>query len=517
MRLLAPILIAAGMLAATAHGADRPNVLFLCVDDWNDWVGCLGEDEVKTPHMDRLAARGILFTNAHCASPVCNPSRAAVMSGLRPFETGVYENGAPLQLALPDGRLTLPQLFRAGGYLSHGAGKIYHDQIGFNFPSDWDHFYLWNELYRTWGWECGYSRAPDPQPEPRPAAKITSKTKRNFDFAPLACPDREMPDFKSTSYGVEFLGREHPQPFFLAVGQFRPHLPWFVPEKYFDLYPIDEIKTPPVLEGDVDDLPEIAKQRALDRNSKHAEIVRLGEWERAVQAYKACISFADAQIGRLLDALDAGPHRDNTIVVLWSDHGYHLGEKGHWHKRTLWERSTHVPLIFVVPGVTRAGSTCDNPVDLTSIYPTLAELAGLPGASKRSLVPMLEEPGRRVDSVALTSHTRGNHAVRSHTHRYIRYSDGSEELYDHRADPNEWHNLAGDGGSEKVIASLREHLPESEAPAAPDYYRGTALIKLDGEGYTWGRKSEIAGDPAYVNAARLKSKAWQAAAKEHEN
>ena len=215
------------LLAPLAPAA--PNVLFLCVDDWNDWVGCLGNEQVKTPNMDRLAARGTLFSNAHCAAPVCNPSRAAVMSGLRPFETGVYENGSPLQLALPDGRLTLPQYFREHGYLSHGSGKVYHDQIGFNFPEDWDHFFLWEETYRKWAWECGYSRPPDPQPERRPFAKITAKTKRNFDFAPLACADSEMPDFKSTSYGVEFLKKGHDRPFFLAVGQFRPHVPWFVP------------------------------------------------------------------------------------------------------------------------------------------------------------------------------------------------------------------------------------------------------------------------------------------------
>jgi len=502
-------------LSLTSHA--KPNVLFLCVDDWNDWVGCLGDGSVHTPNMDRLAAMGTLFTNAHCAAPVCNPSRAAVMSGFRPSTTGVYENGSPLQLALPKGHLTVPQYFRKHGYVSHGSGKIYHDQIGFNFPKDWDHYFLWNETYRSWAWECGYSRPPDPQPDPRPFAKITSKTKRNFDFAPLACEDSEMPDFKSTDYAVQFLKQEHDRPFFLAVGQFKPHLPWFAPKKYFDLYPIEDIQLPPVLEGDIDDLPPIAKKRAVDRASKHDQVQQLGEWKKAIQGYKACISFADAQIGRVLDALEAHPDKDNTAIVLWSDHGYHLGEKQHWHKRTLWERSTHVPLIFIVPGLTKPGSVCENAVDLMAIYPTLVELAKLPGNSAIagegvSLVSMLREPTKESDTIALTTHGSGNHAVRSRTHRYIRYRDGSEELYDHRSDPNEWHNIAGKADSKVVIAQLRKRLPQSEAAEAPDYYKGTALIRVTGETYDWKRKEAVAGDSAYVNAAKLKAKAWKAAA-----
>ena len=505
-----------GAFLCAGAQAERPNVLFLCADDWNDWIGCLGSGQAKTPNVDRLAKMGCLFTNAHCAAPVCNPSRAAVMSGLRPSTTGVYENSSPLHLALPDGHLTLPGYFRKHGYVTHGGGKIYHDVIGFNHPDDWDHFFLWNEIYRKWAWECGYSRPPDPQPERRPVAEITAKTKRNFDFAPLDCDDRAMPDFKSTSYAIEFLKQAHDRPFFLAVGQFRPHVPWFVPQKYFDLYPLGEIELPPVLESDIDDLPAIAKKRAVDKNSKHAELVKLGEWKKAVQGYMACISFADAQIGRVLDALDASAYKNNTIIVLWSDHGYHLGEKGHWHKRTLWERSTRVPLIFVVPGLTQTGSRCNNPVDLMSLYPTLVELAKLPAVTGSSLVPMLRNPSEIRNTVALTTHKRGNHAVRSHTHRYIRYSDGSEELYDHREDPNEWHNLVGSEEAGATTAVLKKHLPKSEAKEAPDYYRGTALLRLSGDTYDWKSRDGAAGDPNYVNAARLKSKAWQDAAKKHE-
>lgn len=393
-----------------------------------------------------------------------------------------------MQLALPEGHLTLPQYFRKQGYVSHGSGKIYHDQIGFNFPQDWDHYFLWNETYRTWAWVCGYSRRPDPQPDPRPFAKITSKTKRNFDFGPVACEDSEMPDFKSAGYAVQFLKQEHDRPFFLAVGQFKPHLPWFAPQEYFDLYPIEEIELPPVLENDIDDLPPIAKKRAVDRASKHDHVQAFGEWKKAIQGYQACISFANVQIGRVLDVLDVLDTRsdkDNTNIVLWSDHGYLLGEKQHWHKRTLWERSTHVPLIFVVPGLTKLGSICENAVDLMAIYPTLVELAGLEpnetvAGQGMSLVSMLRELSKEHDTIALTTHGSGNHAVRSRTHRYICYRDGSEELYDHRSDPNEWHNLASKADAKAIITELRQHLPQTEAADAPDYYKGTALIRVTG-------------------------------------
>jgi choline-sulfatase len=517
MRRIALLIIGCcGLACFHANGSEKPNILFLCVDDWNDWVGCLGNKQAKTPNIDRLAKMGCLFTNAHCAAPVCNPSRAAVLSGLRPTTTGVYENATPLQLQMPRGHLTLPSYFRRHGYATHGGGKIYHDQIGFNVVEDWDHYFLWNEVYRKFAWECGYSRPPDPQPDSRPAAQITRKTKRNFDFAPVAENDEAMPDYMSTSDAVAFLGKKHPKPFLLAVGQFRPHLPWFVPKKYFDLYPLEDVQTPTVKSDDVEDLPEIARRRSRDRASKHAEVLELGEWKRAVQGYLASISFADAQVGRVLDALNKSGKRENTIIVFWSDHGYHLGEKDHWHKRTLWERSTHVPYIIVAPGVTTAGSRCSAPVDLMSVYPTLVELAGLPvpaviAGEGRSVVPLLRDPTAMWDGVALTTHKRGNHAVRTKKYRYIRYQDGSEEFYDHDSDPHEWTNLAGRKGSREIMNELARNLPKAEAKEGPSYYAGSALIQLEGERYRWGRKSEVEGKAGWQSAAKLKARAWKAA------
>ena len=521
---LLPLLpLALGLLPASGFAtppAERPNVLFIAVDDWNDWVGCMGDAQAQTPHVDRLAARGMLFLNASCAASVCNPSRAGVMSGLRPHTTGVYENATPLQTQLPDGHLTLPKYFRKHGYIAHGSGKLYHDQIGGHLHDDFDFYHFWNEHYRNWGWELGYSRPPDPAPSKRPFNRITGKTKRNFDFGPIVGSPQDMPDFKSTSFGVDFLKQDHDQPFFLAIGQFKPHLPWFAPQEYLDRYPLENIQLPPTKADDLEDLPAVALKRTNDRASKHHLVRKFDEWKKAIQGYLACITFADAQIGRLLDALDASPYRDNTIIVLWSDHGYHLGEKDHWHKRTLWERSVRVPYIVVAPGVTTPGSTSTAPVDLMSLYPTLVELAGLPpnpdiAGQGHSVVPLLRDPKAFWPPYALCTHTRGNHTIRSRHYRYIRYEDGSEELYDHRTDPNEWTNLAQNPTPEieAVLADHRTHLPAKEAPNGPSYYGGTALMKLTGSTYEWKTKAEAAGDPAFKNANKIKSQAWKEAAK----
>jgi arylsulfatase A-like enzyme len=251
---------------------------------------------------------------------------------------------------------------------------------------------------------------------------------------------------------------------------FRPHIPWFVPRKYYELYPESEVIVPTVKEDDLADLPPIARQFALNEFSRHDLVVSTGNWRRAVQAYLACISFSDAMIGRMLDALDASPHRDNTIVALWSDHGYHLGEKWHWHKQALWHRATHVPLIFRAPGVSRKGGQCSRPASLVDVYPTLLDLAGLPGPGGldgQSLRPLLENPAREWERPALTTYFRGNHALRSERWSYIRYHDGTEELYDRRQDPNEWVNIAGMSATGEVKQQLARWLPKQDAPDAP--------------------------------------------------
>ncbi|MFN3324223.1 MAG: sulfatase [Bryobacteraceae bacterium] len=448
----------------------RPNVLMIAVDDWNDWVRALGgHPQVRTPNLDRLAAQGLLFTDAHTASPICNPSRTALFTGRLPSTSGVYENDQIWRTAMPD-VVTLPQYFRAHGYTALGGGKLYHHGRGFNDPRSWDDYYFWNPEARRNGWHDGYSFPPDPEPE-RPVTPMPSVSWRNFDWAPIHVPEEQMPDHKVSTWAGELLRRKHDKPFFLAAGMFRPHIPWFVPKKYFDMYPEEEVIVTTVKEDDLADLPPIARRIALNEHSRHDLMVSTGNWKRAVQAYLACITFSDAMIGRILDALDRSPERDNTIVVLWSDHGYHLGEKWHWHKQALWERATKVPFLISAPGVTRPGTRCARPVSLIDTYPTLVDLAGLPpqkGLDGLSLRPLLTDPNHPWERPALSTYQRGNHSLRSERWSYIRYHDGSEELYDRRKDPNEWVNLANRQDLAPVKRELARWLPKHDAlDAAP--------------------------------------------------
>jgi arylsulfatase A-like enzyme len=474
------------ILVFAAAAQDRPNVLMIAVDDWNDWVGALGgHPQVKTPNMDRLAAMGVLFTDAHTAAPICNPSRTSVMVGRYPSSTGVYSNEQVWRTVLPDA-VTLPQYFRQHGYTAHGAGKLFHHGRGFNDPRSWDEYYFWNPAGRQNGWHDGYSFPPDPEPL-RPVTPMPSVSWRNFDWAPVDVAEEEMPDWKTTAWAAESLARAHEKPFFLGVGIFRPHIPWFVPRKYFEMYPLEEVIVPTVKPDDLADVPPAGRTIALNPESRHDLLVSTGNWKGAVQAYLACITFADAMLGRVLDALEGSPHRNNTIVVLWSDHGYHLGEKWHWHKQALWNRATHVPLIVVAPGVTKPGAVCNRPVVLTDLYPTLADLAGLPpppNLDGRTLRPLLQNPDAPWDRPALITYLHGNHALRSERWSYIRYADGSEELYDRRQDPNEWVNLSALPAMAPVKSELVKWLPAAEAPdAAP-----ASQFRFDPATVTWTRR-----------------------------
>ncbi len=277
---------------------------------------------------------------------------------------------------------------------------------------------------------------------------------------------------------------EHDRPFFLACGIFRPHLPWYVPQKYFDLYPVDKIELPIVRGDDLDDVPAEGRALSEQRRGEFDTIKAADRWKHAVQAYLASISFADAQVGRLLSAVKASGQSERTIVVLWSDHGWHLGEKNHWHKMTLWEEATRVPLIFVAPGVTAPGGRCSSPASLIDLFPTLNKLCGLPALEDldgESLVPLLRDPDAQRAAPAIIEYKPGQCAVRMTHHRYIRYSDGSEELYDHRVDPNEWTNLADDPSSEKVKTRLSQFATEQWAEPAPS----KKAYRFDSETYTW--------------------------------
>lgn len=443
-------------LSAVALAApDRRNVLLIVVDDLNDWVHYLGGHPlVQTPNLDRLAARGMAFTNAHAAAPLCSPSRAALLTGLAPTQTGIYDND-PWFRRVPGlrGLVTLPQAMEQSGFRTIAAGKVFHTHAGGGQPPE----EFTETAPRTWR---SYG--------PLPPAPLNYKDPRYRirDWGVYPADDREQPDYAIADYAIQRLQQPAAERFLLAVGFFRPHVPFYASQRWHDLYPRDRLHAPTDGREDLADVPAIAHHHyaAFDP----AWVREHGHAEDIIQAYLACISFVDAQVGRVLDALDAGPHRDNTVVILVSDHGMHMGEKDHFGKTTLWERSTRVPLIVAGPGLP-ASSQCDRAVSLLDLYPTLLELTGLParsGLAGRSLVPLLKDPLAERGAPVVTTFLPGNHAVRSDHWRYIHYQDGSEELYDHREDPGEHTNLAKNPAFAAVLAEHRRWLPKKEAPSA---------------------------------------------------
>lgn len=448
--------VAALGIALCARAADgregRPNVLLISVDDLNDWVRALDRrSQARTPHIDRLARRGVLFANAHAQAPICTPSRASMMSGLRPSTTGLYflEPGLRASPVTRD-RPTLIQRFAAAGYLTMGAGKVVKGQGEDEARYFQDHG----------GPMGGFG--------PFPARKLTTLGGlREWDFGPFPEDEHAMPDTQVADWVIERLRRRHDRPFLLAAGFWRPHVPLYAPPRWFRPFPLGTVRLPPVLAGDRDDLPPYARDLTDGvPEAPHAWFVDNGTWRDGVRAYLASMAYVDHQIGRVLAALDASPYRQDTVVVLFSDNGWHLGEKGLWGKRTLWERATRVPLVIAAPDLPR-GRVSRRPVGLIDVYPTLLELARLPpnpDLEGRSLVEAMKRPDAVEGPPVISTFGPGNHAVRSARWRYIRYADGGEELYDHAVDPHEWHNVAAVAANAAVVAELRRHLPARNAP-----------------------------------------------------
>jgi arylsulfatase A-like enzyme len=449
--------------AVSAQTDAAHDILFISIDDQNDWVGYLGgHPQAKTPNIDRLAARGMAFMNAQTPSAICNAARTALLTGLRPSTSGMYGNAPDWREAeVFAGKTTLPRHFRDQGYTTQGAGKIFHAHTfsedgfsGFNDTTAWDAFYP--SLDRQLPDELG--------PITRPANG--NPVTRLFDWDPLVAEDFAPADGQVTAWIAARLAEDPAAPRFVAAGIYRPHLPWYTPAAYFDLHPLDRIELPPYKRNDLNDVPPSAVASSLSSVEIHDWIVDAGRWEEGVQAYLASMSYADAMVGELLDALDSSGRADRTIIVLWGDHGFHLGEKGRWRKMTLWNESMHVPFIVVAPGVTTPGSTSRAPVSLMDIYPTLVELAGIEQPEHvegRSLVPLLEDPGSAWDHPVLSTYGYKNHSVVSERYRYIRYADGGEELYDLIEDPNEWTNLAKHPRFAAVVAELSAYLPKDDA------------------------------------------------------
>ncbi len=483
-RNFAAVLAVTAMMAwpVLATCGERPNVLFLVIDDLNDWVGYLdGHPNAKTPNIDRLARRGTRFNNAHCAAPVCNASRTATLFGVPPAESGVYLNQDPwidsdrLETAVP-----LPQLFRQQGYHTMGIGKLFHQESESFSEANWD---ADGGRHTAYGYELkvdGFVGFPE------------ARCRHPWDLYWGALDEErseQLADGQIATWAVEQLQKTHQKPFFLSVGFFRPHTPLTAPQRFFDMFDPANVALPPANEDDLDDMPWMGRQVALAgyqamEGSTDQQIEKRGYRRELIQSYLACTSYVDSNVGRVLDALRESPYADNTIVVLWSDHGWGLGERYHWKKWGLWDDITHVPLVIYAPGVTDPDALCETPVSLIDLYPTLVDLCGLSQPTQkllgRSLRPLLRDPETDWERPATTTLGPNNHALRSRRWRYIRWADGSEELYDHTNDPNEWRNVAERPENEVVKRDLRRWLPEVNVKAlASD--PGTNVIRLTPE------------------------------------
>jgi len=459
--------------------SERPDILFIALDDLNDWVEPLGgHPMVKTPNMDRLAERGVTFTNAHCQAPICNPSRTSLMMGLRPSTTGIYAI-QPWFRTVPKYAdwVTLPQYFMQHGYNVVAAGKVYHD----SYPpkdrrGDGQEFTVWGE-HGKFNW---------------PSQRIATPYTRVplVDWGAWPERDEDLFDYPMVTWATDYIASAPTdKPLFMNVGIRHPHLPLFATQRWFDLYPETADILPPVLENDRDDVPPFAWYlHWLLAEPRLAWVKEHNEWLPKVRAYLASVSFADAMVGRVLDALEASGRADNTIIVLWSDHGYHLGEKGITGKNTLWERSTRVPLIISGPGFA-SGEVCKRPVELLDLYKTLVDATNLPereGIEGQSLLPLLLNPDAPREAPAITTQGEGSHAIRSERYRYIRYGDGSEELYDLAQDPNEWDNLADEPEYAQVLEDHRKWLPTFNAEPVPG--SKTRLLDEREDGWYWQNK-----------------------------
>lgn len=446
----------------------RPNVIMISVDDMNDWVSCLNDYQiVNTPNLDRLAEMGTLFTNAYCAAPLCNPSRTAIFTGMSPTRTGIVNNSrnktGAWKLRWP-ALNTMPLWFKKNGYTVVGGGKTYHETVPelFNPLHQWDEYFPL-EIEK-------FKQKPHVEKlgitDREWFSDMPSHPNGSWDWGPFFCDDFDMGDGKTTKWAMDFLQQKQDKPFFLALGLFHPHLPFYAPKKYFDALPLDSVKLPEAPGWDLDDLPEGAKKFMRAGNDKGFKMVlESGELKNAIRAYLASIAYVDALVGYLLETLENSEYGENTIVLFWSDHGYQFGEKERFAKQSLWRRSSRILFTIQAPGITEPKSICGQPVSLLDIYPTLLELCKLPNPGQEldgiSLIPQLENQNKKRRPAVIT-HEIGNNAICDERFSYISYKDGGEELYDRQTDKNEWHNLAKDSKYKNVIDELKQWTPENQ-------------------------------------------------------
>lgn len=467
----------------------RPNVLFIAIDDQNDWVGHLGGHPLaKTPHLDALAARGTTFLNAHCQAPLCNPSRTSLMLSLRPTTTGIY-GLAPWFRTLDawKDRVALPQHFKAHGYRTLTVGKVYHGGVG--GPQ------LRAKEFDVWGAAGGIGVKPDKKlipPTPMGNHPL-------MDWGVFPHDDEDKGDYQVASWAIDQIKSSSPdQPFFLAAGFFLPHVPCYITSKWYDQFPDDDSVLPLIKADDRDDTPRFSWYLHWNLPEPRIKWVQENnQWRNLVRSYLASTSFVDAQIGRMLTALEDAGISDNTIVVVWGDHGWHLGEKGITGKNTLWTDGTRVPLIFAGPGIT-AGQRCHQPAELLDIYPSLIDLCHLTPREDlegTSLLPQLQQADTPRVRPAITSHNQGNHAIRSERWRFIQYADGTEELYDTVADPHEWTNVINYPEYAAVAAEHRRWLPKIDVPPAPNSAQRVLTYDPDSDEAIWEGHTVKRTDP----------------------
>jgi len=512
---------------------EKPNVLFIICDDLNNAIAGMGRTPcAPCPNLQRLMRESMRFTNAHNNCPICLPSRNSMLSGLYAHTTGQYTLLDPWRVMTPlnttpwaankfrnvpllRDAVMLPRHFKDNGYNVFGVGKVHHE--GKVDPSWWIDYaygpnygpYLWDSVRkrqhphpdRLWFYEgepmLSYARRYEGidrffldgreyrfhiEMSFGPLADVFGRDgveKRNQDGSPfryVSDDDRDLlPDEKTAAWAVDVLNRTHDGPFFLGVGFMKPHTPLNAPQKYFDMFPPEKLDLPPLLAGDLDDCARALVEHRPYGFLTYRMIQKGGQamWRRWLQSYLACIAFVDDQLGKVLDALQRSPHRDNTIVVFTSDNGYHMGEKEFIYKDTLWEEADQIPLIFRAPGIVRASGVCRKPVSLIDLYPTLIALCGLPAQPHakthghpldgHSLVPLLENPdgawgGPPVALTSVRGDTGVHHSVRSERYRYTLCQNGEEELYDHQTDPHEWHNRANDPAFDAIRRELRDEM-----------------------------------------------------------
>ncbi|WP_197527450.1 sulfatase [Pirellulimonas nuda] len=440
----------------------------IAIDDLNDYVSVLQDHPgVSTPNFDRLAKRSVNFTRGYCAAPLCNPSRVAVVTGMAPHQTGVYQLGDRMSRSAPAmAAVALEEQFKRHGYDTYLTGKYYH--------ANQDRWLPANRLDAAW------TQRKPPFSDHGPMAG-SNKVMGGGVLAIGPAPGgmKSMPDVAILKNTRAWLADRHAKPFFLAHGISKPHVAFVAPQEFFDLHPLGSVVLPETIEDDDADIsPSVVTLLLGTKDAEQFAKVRRAKngWREVMQAYLASISFCDWVVGQILDELDASPYADNTVIVLWSDHGYHIGEKERLHKRALWTQTCRVPFLVSVPGMEAAGRSCAEPVSLLDIYPTLNELCALdqpaPQAlAGRSLAPLLENPDSDWPRVVVTSHDVGNAAATDVRYHYIRYADGSEELYDHQTDPREYHNLALRVEFEPIKGRLAAFLPRdwvrSSRPKAP--------------------------------------------------